>query len=277
MPTLHLTRQNLRAEALAPLAMVVLLAAYCQIWSLFGESVTIAISLQWALINTAALLAFVAPLWILRLRLLHWAEDLRPGRLAIIASLVLGAMACSILLSTAITGVLWGDGIELARLARRLAALTPFVLAVTIAVTAIMVLLRWRSLRSAQQPPARSLREGWIDFPEAPLLQLRTSDMAVIRTARNYCEFEVAGHTVLVRVTAKQLEQRLAPHGFVRVHRGAIVNLSRVRVVQRARSGRLRLVLDDGSEIAVSKGHRDLFARRTCGTERAPMQMGLAA
>jgi hypothetical protein len=277
MPTLQLTRQNFRAEALAPLAMVALLAAYCQIWSLFGESVTVAISLQWALINTAALLAFVAPLWIMRLRLLQWAEDLRPGHLTIIASLVLGAMAGSILLSTAITGALWGQGVELARLARRLVALAPFMLAVTIAVTAMMVLLRWRTLKSAQHLPAQLPREGWIDFPEAPLLQLRTSDMAVIRTARNYCEFEVAGHTVLVRVTAKQLEQRLAPHGFARVHRGAIVNLARVRVVQRARSGRLRLLLDDGSEIAVSKGHRDLFARQTCGTERAPMQVGLAA
>ena len=84
--------------------------------------------------------------------------------------------------------------------------------------------------------------------------------MAVIRTAKNYCEFEVAGRTILVRVTAKQLEQRLAPHGFARVHRGAIVNLSRVRVVQPVRSGRIRLLLDDGSEIIVSKSHRGLFA-----------------
>lgn len=272
MPTLRLNWQSIRAEALAPLTMVALLAANCQIWSLFGESVTVAISLQWALINTAALLAFVAPLWIMRVRLLYWAEDLRPGRLAIIASLVLGAMACSILLSTAITGSLWGHGVEPARLAGRLVALAPFMLAVAIAVTAIMVLLRWRSSRSAQQPRAQSLGEGWIDFPEAPLLQLRTSDMAVIRMAGNYCEIDVAGRTVLVRVTAKQLEQRLAAYGFVRVHRGAIVNLSRVRVVQRARSGRLRLLLDDGSEIAVSKGHRDLFAQRNCGAERAPTQ-----
>ena len=123
----------------------------------------------------------------------------------------------------------------------------------------------------------RPADEGWIELPEAPLLKLRTSDMAVIRTARNYCELEVAGRSVLVRVTAKQLEDRLAPHGFVRVHRRAIVNLSRVRVVQRARSGRLRLLLDDGSEIAVSKGHRDVFAQRLATTTRAPFQADWAA
>jgi DNA-binding LytR/AlgR family response regulator len=260
MSTLRLPRQNIRAEVLAPFAIAVLLAGYCQLWSVFGERVTIAVSVQWALINTTALVAFIGPLWVFRLRLFHWVEDLRPRRLATLAGMVLAAVTCSIMLSAAISGAVWGDGVQLEQLAKRLVALAPFVLAVAIAVTAIVVALRWRVMRSALSPPTQPVRNGWIELPEAPLLHLRTADMAVIRTAKNYCEFEVAGRTILVRVTAKQLERRLAPHGFARVHRGAIVNLSRVRVVQPVRSGRIRLLLDDGSEIIVSKSHRDLFA-----------------
>jgi DNA-binding LytR/AlgR family response regulator len=137
--------------------------------------------------------------------------------------------------------------------------------------------VRWRSAKSVSQSPQQRSGEDWIELPEAPLLKVRTSDMAVIRTARNYCELEVGGRSVLVRVTAKQLEHRLAPHGFVRVHRGAIVNLSRVRVVQRGRSGRLRLLLDDGSEIAVSKGHREVFTQRLTATTRTAFNEDWAA
>jgi DNA-binding LytR/AlgR family response regulator len=260
MSTLRLARQNIRAEVLAPFVIAVVLAGYCQLWSVFGERITIAVSVQWALINTAALVAVIGPLWLIRLRLFRWIEDLQPRRLATLAGLALAAVTCSIILSAAISGAVWGGGVQLGQLAKRLVALAPFLLAVAIAATAIMVALRWRAMKSALPPPAQAVHKLWIELPEAPLLQFRTADTAVIRTAKNYCEFEVAGRTILVRVTAKQLERRLAPHGFARVHRGAIVNLSRVRVVQPVRSGRIRLLLDDGSEIIVSKSHRGLFA-----------------
>jgi DNA-binding LytR/AlgR family response regulator len=175
-----------------------------------------------------------------------------------------------------VSAAIWGDGVHWTALSKRFVALLPLLLAAAVAVTAVIAAVRWRS---AKPPPSvtMSISEGWLELPEAPLLRLRKSDVAVIRTARNYCELEVAGRLILVRVTAKQLEDRLAPLGFVRVHRGAIVNLSRVRMVQRARSGCLRLLLDDGSEIGVSRGHRDAFAHRLSATTRMPFHEDWAA
>ena len=157
MSTLRLARQNIRAEVLAPFVIAVVLAGYCQLWSVFGERITIAVSVQWALINTAALVAVIGPLWLIRLRLFRWIEDLRPRRLATLAGLALAAVTCSIILSAAISGAVWGGGVQLGQLAKRLVALAPFLLAVAIAATAIVVALRWRAMKSALPPPAQSV------------------------------------------------------------------------------------------------------------------------
>jgi hypothetical protein len=259
---------KLTAVALAPIASVILLTAYCQLWSSMGDHVPLSVSLQWALINTATWAAFAGLLWTSRHRLLAWIEDAHPANLLTTVGVVFSGAACSTILSTLFTAALWGDRLKLTAISQRFVALSPFLLAAAVAVTAVVAAVRWRSAKSVSELPERDLCEDWIELPEAPLLRLRKSDVAVIRTARNYCELEVAGRLILVRVTAKQLEDRLGPHGFVRVHRGAIVNLSRVRVVQRGRSGCLRLLLDDGSEIAVSKGHRDAFTERLAATTR---------
>jgi len=277
MLSMRLPQSRRIATAVAPLVSVGLLTGYCQLWSSLDEGVPVGVSLQWAVINTATLAVFATPLWFSRRRLFAWIEEAHPANLVTTVGVVFAAVACSTMFSTLITAELWGDQVRLIGLSKRFLALSPLLLAAAVAVTAVIAAVRWRSMKRIIKILQRPADEGWIELPEAPLLKLRTSDMAVIRTARNYCELEVAGRSVLVRVTAKQLEDRLAPHGFVRVHRRAIVNLSRVRVVQRARSGRLRLLLDDGSEIAVSKGHRDVFAQRLATTTRAPFQADWAA
>jgi DNA-binding LytR/AlgR family response regulator len=109
--------------------------------------------------------------------------------------------------------------------------------------------------------PSRPTEHDWLFLPEAPRLHLRHSDIPIIRAAGNYCEFDVLGQPILVRVTATQLAERLKPHGFVRVSRGAIVNLARVRRVRPVACRRLTLLLDNGSEIAVSRSHRIPFER----------------
>lgn len=267
MLSMRLPQSRVTAAALAPIASVALLTGYCQLWSTFEHGVPIAVSLQWALINTATLAVFSGLLWISRHRIFAWVEDAHPSHLVTTVGIIFGAATAAMILSTLATSAMWGDGVRLAALSKRLLSLSPLLLAAAVAVTAVIAAVRWKSMRSA---PAQQLLSdhGWIALPEAPLLRLRASDVTVIRTARNYCELDIAGHPVLVRVTAKELEQRLSGRGFVRVHRGAIVNLSRVRVVQPVRSGRLRLLLDDGSELLVSKSHREVFARRLSGATR---------
>jgi len=58
----------------------------------------------------------------------------------------------------------------------------------------------------------------------------------------------------LVRTALATIEARLNPRDFLRVHRGAIVNVQKVAEVRDA--GSLTLVLADGSEVPVSRAKR---------------------
>ena len=59
----------------------------------------------------------------------------------------------------------------------------------------------------------------------------------------------------------KDLEKRLDPRRFQRVHRSTIVNLDQVKQVRPHTNGECFLVLDSGAEVKVSRSYRDVVAR----------------
>jgi len=67
-----------------------------------------------------------------------------------------------------------------------------------------------------------------------------------------YTLFHAAGEEHLTQEPLGALAARLEPHGFMRVHRGELVNLARVRTV-RAGDGHHIAELDDGQEARVSR------------------------
>jgi len=78
-----------------------------------------------------------------------------------------------------------------------------------------------------------------------------------IGSASNYVELHCGKETHLVRGTLQDLEERLDPSRFVRIHRSTIVNLERVRELHPWSHGDLMLVLDDGTELRLSRRYRD--------------------
>ena len=80
--------------------------------------------------------------------------------------------------------------------------------------------------------------------------------------ADGYC---VRVHTGAARYTLreslKDLERRVNPLEFVRVHRSAIVRISAVRGLERIDQERLMVVLADGTRIPVSRTRRDAVIR----------------
>ena len=71
-------------------------------------------------------------------------------------------------------------------------------------------------------------------------------------------------HTLRERLS--NLEERLESRAFVRIHRSALVNLSRVKGLRRWVSGTYRVLLEDGTELRMSRqGRRRLegFLGRT--------------
>lgn len=131
--------------------------------------------------------------------------------------------------------------------------------------TMLLVLLAWEQHLAAAQPrpaprfdpaptlPTPAAPGDWLDFPEAPLLRVRADDVALIRSAGNYSEIVAHGRAHLVRATLSELADRLAPLGFVRVHRQIVINARGVRQVCRDGAGRAQVHLACGNAVPVGR------------------------
>lgn len=71
--------------------------------------------------------------------------------------------------------------------------------------------------------------------------------------AGNYVEIAWRGRTLLHRTTLTALEQAWAPHGFVRIHRGALVRAASVARIETLKSGDFTVELSSG---ALARGSR---------------------
>ena len=86
---------------------------------------------------------------------------------------------------------------------------------------------------------------------------VRIPDIDYVEALGNYARIHAAGARHMLRERISNLEQRLAPHGFARVHRSAIVNLDRVREVVPRRTGDHVVVLAGGVRLKLSRSYRD--------------------
>jgi two-component system LytT family response regulator len=81
--------------------------------------------------------------------------------------------------------------------------------------------------------------------------------------AQDYCVLvHIARTSYLLRDSIRRLEPRLAAHRFVRVHRSALVNLARVRELRRPAQREWCVVLDDGTELPISRRLRPDIQRQ---------------
>ncbi|AKH43270.1 two-component system LytT family response regulator [Altererythrobacter atlanticus] len=82
-----------------------------------------------------------------------------------------------------------------------------------------------------------------------------------IEAAGDYMCIYTGDNSLILRETMKDLERRLDPRVFQRVHRSTIVNLDQVRQVRPHTNGECFLVLSSGAEVKVSRSYRDVVAR----------------
>ena len=82
-----------------------------------------------------------------------------------------------------------------------------------------------------------------------------------IEAAGDYMCIYSGDNSLILRETMKDLERRLDPRVFQRVHRSKIVNLDLVRQVKPHTNGECFLVLESGNEVKVSRSYRDVVAR----------------
>lgn len=89
------------------------------------------------------------------------------------------------------------------------------------------------------------------------LLLVPVAEVDWIEGGGYYSMLHVGRETHLLRETMQALEQRLDPARFVRVHRSAIVQLTRVREIRASGS---EVVLESGAAIPVSRSRRAALA-----------------
>lgn len=86
-------------------------------------------------------------------------------------------------------------------------------------------------------------------------------DIASFEARDGYTAFRSDGQEILVEDTIQALDDRLAGLGFVRVHRGGLVNVDRVKRLEKDEVG-TAVVLDDGTRLAVSRRRLTDLKRR---------------
>ncbi|MEJ7708532.1 MAG: LytTR family transcriptional regulator DNA-binding domain-containing protein [Pyrinomonadaceae bacterium] len=84
----------------------------------------------------------------------------------------------------------------------------------------------------------------------------RTEEIDWIEAQGNYVRLHIGRAAYLLRETISSLEQELNPGKFVRIHRGTLVNVERIRELQPMFHGQHVVILRDGTELTLSRRHR---------------------
>ena len=87
------------------------------------------------------------------------------------------------------------------------------------------------------------------------------ADIDFIEASGNYLRLHAKGSSHLLRETMQNIEGRLDPERFIRIHRSTIVNLDQVKQVKPHTNGECFLKLGSGAEVKVSRSYRDVVAR----------------
>jgi two-component system, LytTR family, response regulator len=109
-----------------------------------------------------------------------------------------------------------------------------------------------------KQPPLSSIavrNQGSIEL-------IPVEEVDWIEAQDYYAQVHRNGLKHLVRISLRQLEQKLDPARFVRIHRSAIVNIARISELRSETHGEATVILFDGTKLRLSRTHRrELHAR----------------
>lgn len=87
-------------------------------------------------------------------------------------------------------------------------------------------------------------------------------DIDFIDMAGHYLCLHVGPQVHLLRGTMREIEDRLDPEQFIRVHRSTMVQLDRITAISERKNGDCVLLLKSGAEIAASRSYRGRLAER---------------
>ncbi len=110
-------------------------------------------------------------------------------------------------------------------------------------------------MQSQEEPSPQAARLAIKDGSSTTFVPIKLIDW--IDAAGDYMCIHAEGKTHIMRTTMKELESRLDPGIFQRVHRSTIVNLQRVDKVSSHINGEFHLTLNCGSSLKMSRSYKD--------------------
>lgn len=88
---------------------------------------------------------------------------------------------------------------------------------------------------------------------------IRVADIEWVDAAGDYMCVHAQGNTHIMRITMRQLSEKLNPEVFLRVHRSTIVNVNLITGAQALTNGEYTLTLSNGTKLKVSRSYRDVI------------------
>ncbi len=114
-----------------------------------------------------------------------------------------------------------------------------------------------RARAQLEGPPRPATASPWITEFWVPhrgeITRVMARDIDFIEAERDYMRLHVGARSFMLHQTITELERKLDPDAFMRIHRSVIVRKDRVTALRRTGGGALELHLRDGRQLRVGR------------------------
>lgn len=111
--------------------------------------------------------------------------------------------------------------------------------------------------RPAEEPSRARYVSRWLIKSAGRVFFLKTDDIDYVQAEDYYVKLHVGRKGHLLRETMNEMEAKLDPSQFLRIHRSSIVNIERIRELQQHFNGEYIVLLHDGTELKLSRSRRE--------------------
>jgi two-component system LytT family response regulator len=86
---------------------------------------------------------------------------------------------------------------------------------------------------------------------------INAEDVDYISADNYYSKLQVGGKSHLLRISMNELEEKLDPKRFMRIHRSTIINFDRIKELHQNPNGEYIVVLKNGTQLRLSRSRRE--------------------
>lgn len=114
-----------------------------------------------------------------------------------------------------------------------------------------------RGLRGGEpvSPPSRWIEDFWVPH-RSEMIRIAAGDVERIDAERDYMRLSVGGRSYLIHQTISELERRLNPERFIRLHRSVIVRRDRIVKLRHDGLGVWFAELVDGASVRIGRTYQ---------------------